>query len=108
VNDLKVRAHAHRTGLETAFDPLRGHLDHVKANFWAKNGERLEAYVRNYVERRIKERVMAEVSGPSTTVTHRSNELMCLQVDKELERYRKYLDNKEANNRKLVEAVQMS
>jgi len=55
VDDLKLRAKAHRAGLKTAFGPLREHLDNIKANFWAKNSETLEAAVRNYVEKRIKE-----------------------------------------------------
>jgi hypothetical protein len=57
-----VRANAHREGLKTALDPLREHLDQMKAGFWVKNREILEARVRKYVKEKIKDRVLVEVT----------------------------------------------
>lgn len=64
--------------------------------------------MRNYVEKVVQERVLTEASGPSTTVARPSNGCgMCVQVDKELERYKKFLEDKEVNNGKVVEALEM-
>jgi hypothetical protein len=57
-----VRANAQREGLKTALDPLREQLDQMKAGFWVKNREILEASVRKYVKEKIKGRVLAEVT----------------------------------------------
>ena len=57
-----MRANAHREGLKTALDPLREQLDQMKAGFWDKNREILEASVRKYVKEKIKDRILAEVT----------------------------------------------
>jgi len=89
VNDFKAQAKVHRDGLKTAFDPLRDQLNELKAGFWPKNRERLEAVIRGYVQKKVKDRVKVE-------------------VEKQLERYVAYVKNQETDNKALKEASKVS
>jgi len=97
----------HRDGLKTAFDPLREQLEQVKATFWEKHGEKLEAGARTYIQQKIKDRVQVEASR-SSTATPRHSDNMCAQVKKQLRRYAAYLENNKANNRELKEVAETS
>jgi len=85
LDDLKSRARTHRDGLKTAFDPLRDQIETLKAGFWAKNRERLKAITTNYIQQKIKDRVIVEVS-------------------KQIKRYTAYLENNETDSVELEEA----
>jgi len=89
LNDLRARTKAHRDGLKTAFDPLREQIEQAKANFWAKNGGRLEDIIREYVQQKIKDRVRVE-------------------VNKQLRHYVAYVKDRETNNMGLKQASDIS
>lgn len=107
LEDLKKRASAHKDGLETAFDPLRADLDELKTGFWAKNREKVEARARDYIAKVTKEKVIAEASGPSTTIARRANDTS-VQINKQLKYYMDYALNEGTENRKLEEITEIS
>ncbi|KAF9783686.1 hypothetical protein BJ322DRAFT_1211665 [Thelephora terrestris] len=89
VADLKARAKSQRDDLKISLDLARKAIEASKAGFWAKHGVTLEAGLRTYVQKKINERVKAE-------------------IEKQLERYASYLKNNEAKKRELTEVSELS
>ena len=56
------QAKTHRDALATAFDPLREQIEKLKNGFWENHGDTIRANIKNYVERKVKEKVAVEAS----------------------------------------------
>ena len=60
--ELTSKAKAHRDGLQTAFDPLYGQIESLKANFWKKNSKAIQDVMERYLVEEVKQRVDVEVN----------------------------------------------
>jgi len=64
--------------------------------------------IKEYVQRKVEERVTVEVNNTSRPLTpHRFNR-SCLQVENAIKNYRVHLGNNEQNNKKLKAIVNAS
>ena len=111
MDELKGQARAHRDGLATAFDPLRDQIERLKNNFWQRNGDAIKATAKEYIQRKVKERVTVEVSNASTPSGSPPLSIVLtghtyLQVEKAIERYRDYIENNK--NRELKAVLDVS
>jgi len=105
---LNGLARAHRDGLATAFDPLWEQIELLKKNFCEKNRGVVETIIKEYVERRVKERVTVEVNNtPRPLTPHRLNRSY-LQVENAIERYHDQVANNKRDNEKLKAVVNAS
>ena len=103
------QAKTHRDALTTAFDPLREQIEKLKNGFWDNHGDTIQANIKNYVERKVKEKVAVEASLPALRpLTTRHPNRMRLQVEKAIEHYRDHLANNEQRNKGLLTTMGVS